>query len=146
MSHTTTIDTIRFTDIRALNSAIAELKSNGINCTLLENATPRAYYKGQDGMGVAPYVVHLGDAKYDVGLYPTEGRTGLEARTDLYGGTVHKVLGVVAGEGETQAQASLGKLYSTYAIAAATNEATNSGYTVHRVNNPNGSVQLRISA
>lgn len=146
MSHTTTIAAIAFTDMQALQAAIDELKSNGVKCDLLENAQPRAYYPNQEGMGVAPYVVKVHDASYDVGLYPAAEGQGFEARTDLYGGSVQKVLGAVAGEGETKEQAAIGKLYNTYAVHVSTREATRNGYQVQRVNRPDGSVQLRLTA
>lgn len=146
MSHTTAIKSVLFVDQQALRAAIDELKNRGVNCELLENATPRAYYSDQEGMGLARFVIKLNDAKYDVGLYDSKEGKGMEARTDLYGGSVAKVLGVNPAKGESKEQAALGKLYSTYATHATMAEAARNGYAVQRIDNPDGSVQLRLSA
>lgn len=142
MSHTSTIDGIVITDIEALKAAIKELKSNGINCELLENAVPRAYYQNQSGMEKAPYVVGLKDARYDVGLYPSGTGKGFEARTDLFAGSVHEVLGET---GDYSPKGSLAKLNKLYAVHAATRQAIKKGYTVRRINKDDGSIQLRVA-
>ena len=146
MSHTTTISAIVITDIEALRSAIKELKQNGVDCDLLEKATPRAYYSNQEGMGKADYVVRLNRAKYDVGLYKVKEKEGYELRTDLFSREVSGQLGVKPSKGETTEQAAVGKLYNMYAVHAATRTAIQKGYKVTRVNNEDGSVQLRIAA
>ncbi len=56
MSHTATIKTLMLSDKHAITAAIAELKTKGVNCELLENAVPRAYYSDQKGMGAADMV------------------------------------------------------------------------------------------
>lgn len=145
MSHTTTISKIVFTDKAALRSAIKELKQNGVKCDLLENATPRAYYDNQQGLGTAPMVVKLHDARYDIGLYQNDELKGLEARTDFYGGTVQKVLGAKARAGEDQDQARIGKLYQMYGIHAATRKATQQGFMVRRSTKADGTVQLQLT-
>ena len=145
MSHTTTIDAIMFTDMGALQAAINELKATGVDCELMQNLTTRAYYNNQQGMGTADYVVKLNDAKYDVGLYASEDGGGYEARTDFYGGTVEKQLGVqdaaVAGE-----QRKLGKLYQMYGVHGATRIAVQQGYAVNSVHKEDGTIQLRVAA
>ena len=146
MSHTATIDAVVISDEHALRAAITELKNNGVNCDLLENAMARAYYPNQSGMDTeARFVVKLHDSRYDVGLYAKEDNSGYEARTDLWGGDVQKVLGAKAQEGESDAQAALGKLFQTYAIHAATRKATQQGYRVNRVTKDDGTVQLQIA-
>lgn len=146
MSHTSTISSVVITDEHALRSTITELKSHGINCDLLENSVPRAYSPGQSGMsGKAPFVVNLKDSKYDIGLYDRKDGKGYEARTDLYMNEVNAVLGVEPQEGETREQASLGKLFQTYAVHAATRKATQQGYRVNRVSKSDGTVQLQIA-
>jgi len=76
MSHTTSISDIVFTDMAALQSAVMELQKNGVKCELVKDSTPRAYYAGQSGMGQAPYVLKVNDAKYDVGFYWNEEKKG----------------------------------------------------------------------
>ena len=146
MSHTATINSVVISDEHALRSTIIELKSHGINCDLLENTVPRAYYDNQAGMeGKARFVVNLKDSKYDIGLYEREDGKGFEVRTDLYANQVNAVLGVKAQKGETSEQAALGKLFQTYAIHATTRAATQRGHRVNRVTKQDGTVQLQIN-
>ena len=145
MSHTTAINAIKITDVSALKSAIVELKAHGVKCDLLENAVPRAYYEGQEGLGKADFVVNLKDATYDVGLYQDEDKKGYTARCDFYRGSIEDVLGSTREEGEDAEQAKLGKLYQTYAIHAATNAAVQQGYSVQRINQEGGRVQLQVT-
>jgi hypothetical protein len=145
MSHTTAINCIKITDISALRSAITELKSHGVKCDLLENAVPRAYYPNQEGLGKAEFVVNVKDARYDVGLYKDKEGVGYEARCDFYTGSIEDVLGAKAQKGEDIEMARLGKLYQTYAIHAATNAAVQQGYSVQRINQEGGTVQLQVT-
>lgn len=57
MSHTSEVSNIVFADIPALRAAVNELASRGIKCALVQNATPRAYFANQQGMGAADYVL-----------------------------------------------------------------------------------------
>ena len=145
MSHTSTIDSIVITDIAALRSALKQLQDQGVQCELVENTKPRAYYDNQQGLGEAPYVVRLPQADYDIGLYPRSGG-GYEARTDLYGGTVKKVLGAPAKDDEDVTQASMGKLFQAYAVQATISKAVQQGYRVQTTTKPDGTVQLRVAA
>lgn len=146
MSHTTTVDAVEIKDIGALQAAVAELKANGIQCDMLENQIPRAYYATQAGMNkAAPHVLKLHNSRYDVGFYP-KGETGTyEARCDLWGGDIAKNLGVQAEEGVSSEQAALGKLLNMYSVHAVTRKATQQGYRVNRVAKDNGAVQLQIT-
>ena len=143
MSHTSTISSIDIEDINALVSAINELKSMGVNCDLLENKAPRAWSTNQEGMGVAPFVVKLNDAEYDIGLY-AKAEGGYEARTDFYGGSVEHVLGAEDDGADTD-QAKLGKLYQLYGKHAITRKAMEQGYSVSHVKKEDGSLQLQIA-
>lgn len=145
MSHTTTIDSVTIKDVNALRSAVEELKRNGVNCDLVEDQIPRAYYSSQAGMdSKAPFVVKLNDSRYDVGLY-SDGKGGFEARADLFGGDISRSLGAKAQKGENTQQAAMGKLFQTYAIHAATRKAASQGYSVQRVTQDDGTVQLRVA-
>lgn len=142
MSHTTEIKSIVFTDIAALRAAVAELNTLGVKCSLLENTTPRAYYQNQQGLGKADFVLKLDDCPYDVGFYKDEEVKGYVARTDLFAGRVHAVLGAKAQGNEKPEQAALGKLYQMYGVHAATRQAAKQGYAVRRVTKPDGTIQL----
>lgn len=142
MSHTTSISDIVFSDIAALESAVKELQKSGVNCTLVKNATPRAYYANQTGMGEAPYVLQLGGAKYDVGFYWNDQKKGYEARSDFFGGSVAGALGAKAATAEEGERAKLGKLYQMYGVHAATRKAVQSGYSVRRMTKPDGTISL----
>lgn len=144
MSHTTEIEAVVIQDIAALETTVAELNKAGVKCSLVKDATPRAFYQNQQGMGKADYVLKLNDCPYDVGLYRnTTG--GYVARTDLWGGHVAKVLGAAPQGKETPQQAALGKLYQGYAVNAAVRQATKQGYRVQRSTRPDGTVQLTMT-
>lgn len=142
MSHTTEIASIVFNDIEALKLTVRDLQRAGVKCTLKSNATPRAYYSTQQGMGVADYVLELGDSPYDVGFYKQDGGKGYVARTDLFAGHVAKVLGSKADGVAEPAQAALGKLYQGYAVNATTRQAAKQGYKVTRSTAADGTVKL----
>lgn len=146
MSHTSTINSVVFTDVGALQSAIRELQAEGVSCTLLENAVPRAYSTNQEGMGKAPYVIQLRDARYDIGLYMNEDLGGYEARTDFWRGEVENVLGARCEEGGNLGQAKMGKLYQKYAVCATENQAALQGYSSSRHTKEDGTVQLVLVA
>ena len=144
MSHTATIKTLMLSDKHAITAAIAELKTKGVDCDLLENAVPRAYYKDQKGMGAADMVIKLHDSKYDVGLYRTEDGT-YESRCDFWDGQIERQLGVTPGKDDSRDQAKLGKFYRSYAAHAASRAAIQKGYQVSRVDNSDGSIRLTVN-
>lgn len=131
-----------FTDIGALEAAVAELKAKGVKCDLIKGGTPRAYFSNQQGMGAADYVLKLHDSPYDVGFYQDASVKGMVARTDLYGNHIAGLLGAPALNGESPQQAALGKLYQTYAIHATTRQAAKQGYSVRRNVKADGTVTL----
>lgn len=143
MSHTTEINSVEITDVAALRSAVAELQTMGINCSLKENAVPRAYYNDQ--LPQADLVLELTDADYDVGFYKRENGRGYNTRCDFFRNQISDILGAQAQKGEDVNMAKLGKLYQSYAIHAATNAAVQQGYTVQRVTQPSGAVQLTVT-
>lgn len=143
MSHTTEIDAVEIIDIAALKAAVNELAASGINCQLVENAVPRAYYNDQ--LPQAEYVLKLSSSDYDIGFYKRENGKGYNTRCDFFNNKVQNVLGATRAEGEDAGMAKLGKLYQTYAIHAATHAAVQQGYSVQRVNQPSGAVQLVVS-
>lgn len=145
MSHTSTIKAIKIQSIAALQAAVNELNEKmGVKCSLVENQVPRAYYAGQQGMGVAPYVIKLHDCKYDIGLYE-DGQGGYEARTDFFAQHVEQQLGVQACSVESREQARLGKLYQMYGVHAGMEAARKKGYSVRRVAGKDGAEQLIVT-
>ena len=144
MSHTTEIASVVFTDIGALQAAVADLNKAGVSCSLIQNATPRAYYPGQKGLEQAPYVLKLNNCPYDVGFYAND-KGGYTARTDFWGNHVASQLGAKAAQGENHQQAAMGKLYQAYAVNAAVRQAAKQGYRVNRVTRPDGTVQLTMT-
>ena len=144
MSHTTTVDSVKITDVAALSAAVEELKANGIDCDLLQDALPRAYYPTQAGMDEkAPFVLKLNKGQYDIGFYEKEGV--YEARFDNFMNRISEHLGT-AQEGKDSAQNAIGKVLNLYSVHAVSRKASMQGYRVQRVNNSDGSVQLRIAA
>ena len=144
MSHTATIKTLMLSDKHAIRAAIEELKTKGVDCDLLENAQPRAYYKDQANMGPADMVIKLNNSRYDVGLYRTEDGT-FESRCDFWSGDIEKQLGVTPGADDNHQQAKLGKFYRSYAAHAASRAAIQKGYQVNRVDNADGSIRLTVN-
>lgn len=145
MSHTTSIKGIKITDAAILQAAVASLAKQGIRCSLLRDATPRAYYANQQGLGKADFVLQLGDASYDVGFYK-QADGSYEPRTDFWGGSVAKVLGGVASEPEKTDQAKLGRLFQSYGVEAAVAKARRNGQTLTRTTGKNGEIILTIDA
>lgn len=132
MSHTSSIKAVKITSVTALNAAVAALVSRGIQCSLEENATPRAYFQNQQGMGKADFVVKLPNARYDVGLYK-QADGSYEARTDFYGGSVAACLGGKATTPERHEQAQLGLLFQEYGAAVTIEAARKKGHMVRRI-------------
>ncbi len=144
MSHTSSVKSIKIQSVVALRNAIKEMKEKGINCSLVENATPRAFYNGQAGMGVADFVLQLQDSKYDVGLYKQQDGS-YEARTDFFLRSVENVLGVKASSKETELQAKMGKFFQAYAVCAAEEAARKKGYMCRRVSRQDGAVSIVVT-
>lgn len=145
MSHTTSIDDILFTDISALQAAIAELQAAGVDCSLAKGEKPRAFYAEQQGMGVADYVIKLPSARYDIGLYYNAEKKGYEARTDFFAGSVEAAVGTSPVGVANPVRAKMGRLYQTYAVHAATRKAVQQGYSVTRREGKDGLIQLVVN-
>lgn len=138
MSHTTTINSVEIKDIQALKAAIRELQSKGVDCSLLENQVPKAYYANQAGMNKpAAFVLTSPSCPYDVGFYWNDKKTSLDMRTDLYSGHVAKVYG--------NASSPLGKIQQTYSAHAVTRQAAKQGYRVSRKELQDGSIKLTVT-
>lgn len=144
MSHTATVKSIAIQSITALRAAITELAQTGVQCSLLENATPRAYYPNQSGMGKADFVVKLDACPYDIGLYKTAEGT-YEARTDFFAGHIEKVLGAKATTPGNADQARMGKLFQMYGVHAAMEAARKKGHMVRRINREDGRIALEVT-
>lgn len=139
MSHTATIKGVEITDVKALEAAVRDLNKAGVPCELIANATPRAYYHGQEGLGKADFVLKLHNSKYDVGLY--KSGKNYEARTDFWQKHVENQLGVQDDKVDPN-QAKLGKLYQLYAVNATERSLTMKGISSRRIVKDNGTVQL----
>jgi hypothetical protein len=142
MSHITTVTDIIFTDVKALKTAAQALKKEGIDCKLLTDSKPRAFYDNQ--MEKAPFVLSLKNSRYDVGFYMTKEGNGYIAKADFFGGEIEKQIGVKYQEGMNKNLTPMSKLYAQYTVAATVNEAVSKGYSVQRSVKSDGSIQLRI--
>ena len=143
MSHTTSIKSIKIQSVTALQAAITEMQQAGMKISLVPNATPRAYYANQAGMGQADFVIKLDDAPYDVGLYKTDD--GYEARTDFFQGRVERILGAQARSAATAQQAKLGKMYQLYGVHATMEQCRRKGQSVRRVVKADGTIALEVT-
>lgn len=141
MSHTTAINAIKITDAKHLAKAVEALKAQGIKCSLIANATPRAYFNNQKGMGHADFVLKLDDSPYDIGFYKTADGS-FEPRTDFHAGHIQRILGARASDPSKAQQAQMGKLFQEYGIAGAMDAARKKGYDVRRNTAADGTVTL----
>lgn len=158
MSHTSTIESIRFMDIDAVEMAVNELREkHGVRLRFERNLKPRAYYPDQEGMTEpAPYCIVVEDAKYDIGLYPAADGQGYEARYDTFdypveAGIRHYIGAEVEQQDSAELgysandQAAAGKLYNLYSIHATMRRAFALGYSdVQRVETPDGRTQVHV--
>lgn len=145
MSHTSTISSVKIASIAALEVAIANLNSRGIACSLTKDATPRAFYPDQPGLGKAEYVVNLPGAKYDVGLYLQPDGT-YQARTDFWSGSVEQCLGGKPTTPERAEQAKMGLLFQEYNAAVTMEASRRKGLTVQRrLNSETGRITLELT-
>lgn len=150
MSHTVRVKSVKIRSIAALQSAVHELNSQGIHCSLKENTEPRMYYRNQlsknDGLNdICPYVVFFEDSWYDIGLVANEDGTFDTVFDDFsYGSTYDrgsdkKSLPSLLGKGA-------GKLLQEYTKAAVIEEATLAGHTVESVTfGQNGEIHIEIN-
>lgn len=145
ISHTASVKSIKITSVTALRSAIESLAATGMKISLKENATPRAFYPNQVGLGKADFVIELKDSRYDVGVYKSATENSYEVRTDFWGSDVEKVLGVPATSPEKKDQARLGRLFQAYGVAAAKETARKRGHMVQSTTREDGTIVLSIS-
>lgn len=133
MSHTTTLKAVVIRDVTALRMAVDELKSNGINCDLIENAKPRMYFNNQHS--ACDYVLRLNDSKYDVGFDRQADGTYVPV-FDEWQNIVAKQLGAdvnvcpIPTSKEGKAQHQIGRFFQSYSKHAAVNAAVSQGYMV----------------
>lgn len=144
MSHTTAIKAVKLTSITAIRAAVATLASQGVKVSLVEGAKPRAYFPDQPGMGKADFVIVLGDAPYDIGLYKQPDGS-YEPRTDFYKGSVERVLGTTASKPEYADQAKLGKLFQAYAVEATVEAARKKGLQTRRIVGQDGTIKVELT-
>ena len=128
MSHTTKIKDSAIKDVKAIRTAVQRLKiKRGVNCSLLENTTPRMYYRGQSEK--CDFVLKLHDSKYDVGFNKQEDGS-YEVMMDTWDGQVKSQLGgdwkSLEGR-ESSTRKHIGKFYEEYAIAEVQNACAYDG-------------------
>lgn len=152
MSHTTTIKGLAIKDLSAMRSAVAKLKSQGINCDLVANAAPRMYYPDQyrkdKGRATCEFVLKLHDGQYDVG-FEKQADGSYAPIFDDHARYVANKLGAscpMPNTPEGRHVHQIGKFMQAYAVDAATNAAIASGYMVESSSiDQSGNVQLVLS-
>lgn len=130
MSHTTEIKSVPIKSISALQSAVEELKAEGVNCELVENQKPRMYYPNQHG--VSPYVLKLPNCRYDIGFDLKEDGTYAPV-LDTWADEIQKQIGAscpMPNTPEAIAQKAIGQLMQKYSKHAVIEAATAQGYMV----------------
>ena len=127
MSHTTKLNNVVIKDIYALKQAVSALKSKGINCELLENATPRMYSSNQGES--CDYVLRLNDGKYDVGFQKQKDGTYVPV-LDTWSDHVSNQIGATCplpNTAEGRGQHAIGQFMHEYSYAAVANAALQKG-------------------
>lgn len=155
MSHTTTLRSIKITDMSAVEAAVSELKSLGINCELVRNQQPGMYYENQQGN--CDYVLRLptargrgarGQTQYDIGF--TKAADGsYDMVFDDFNNALRNVLGAACPMPTTPegvAQHAIGKFTQLYAKHATINAAISQGYQIEGTSyDEQGNLQLMIA-
>jgi len=155
MSHTTTLRSLKITDIAAVEAAVSELNSLGIACQLVRGEAPGMYYNKQQG--VCDYVLRLpgakgrgahGQTQYDIGFTKAADGT-YEMAFDDYDSALRKVIGAscpMPNTPEGKAQHAIGKFTQLYAKHATINAAINQGYQIESTSyDEQGNLQLMIA-
>ena len=148
MSHTTTLKGVKIMDRRAIEQAVADLKKDGVNVILRQNAKPRMYYSHQaDEVGLCDYVLHLPNSRYDVGLKWNEKSKEFDAIMDEWGGDIRNAIGAVCplDDQNRSAEHAIGRFSQRYGINAAKNLAHAQGYYPQERVAEDGTVHLEIS-
>jgi hypothetical protein len=145
MSHVTTLKGVQIKDVAAMRAAVAELKAKGINCDLLENAKPRMYYDHQSHN--RPFVLRLGDSRYDVGFVPQDDGT-YAPEFDEWDRQVTRQIGATCPLPDTKegrVQHCIGQFLQGYAKHAAMNAAMSQGYIIEgSTTDAEGNVHLQL--
>ena len=130
MSHTTTLKGLQIRDVAAMQSAVAELQSQGVKCTLVQSVVPRMYYNNQHK--ACAYVLRLDDAKYDVGFdLQSDGTYSpvFDEWANIVGGKIGATC-PMPRTAEGRAQHQIGRFLQSYAKHATMNAAAAQGYMV----------------
>ncbi len=128
--------------------AVNDLKADGVNCELVENAKPRMYYTKQGEQ--CDYVLKLNDGQYDVGFQHQDDGSYAPVM-DTWGGHVGNQIGAdvsvcpMPNSAEGKAQHAMGKFMQNYSRNAAVNAAVAQGYSVEGTEvDAEGNVHLTI--
>ena len=148
MSHTSTIRSMNIRSTPAIRHAVAELKREGVNCDLVENAKPRMYYSSQGE--VCDFVIKLHDGKYDVGL-KKDAEGNYEIMLDTWGGHVSGQIGAdvamcpLPGTEEGRTQHAVGRFAHHYNKKVAIDAAIAAGHSVNDVHvDDQGRAHIRV--
>lgn len=150
MSHVTVLQGIRFTDVAAIEAAVAELASKGVNISLGRNAKPRVH--GADKAPTCEYVLKLPNGNYDVGLRKKTDEIGeyYEPVFDTWGGHVGRQIGAscpMPSEYERKAVHQMGQFGQAYQKHSAINQAAQDGllFAGEEYNEETGEIALLFS-
>lgn len=113
--------TIQIRNTAALRESIEFLKTQGINCELLENAKPRMYYDNQHSK--CDYVLSLKDSAYDIG-FDKQADGSYVPVFDSWNNYIQKEVGLptsckIPVTSEEKQAAAVSRLLDCYAIHAA---------------------------
>lgn len=143
MSHTTRVSEVRVHDIDALQAAVTELQSQGVNVTLERDAPCRIWGQAP----IKPFVVHNHAGRFDVGFEEAKDGNGYTPIFDYHGGELYNVMGQGKQQAKTPEErvlSNIARLMQAYAIKALSNAAYQAAGTVNTVKQEDGSYIMLV--
>lgn len=145
MSHTTTVKGVSIVDPKAIKRAVKRLQKQGVAIQLVENATPRMYYRSQEKeVGTCEYVLKLERSRYDVGLKLDRKTKSYEVILDLWAGSIKGQLGAkgVVPSDAAEAEVAISQFRQAYGFAVVASDLEMQGYTVTEKMAEDGSLTI----
>ena len=157
MSYITKINGVKVRSVSALRAVVAELKKEGVNCTLEQGGVPRMYYGDQfskAGYGEQVDFTLKLSGRYDIGFCKeTSGKNKgcYTAVFDSYGGDIARSVGSSADGRRTGGMsgnaADIGKLMQKYSKHLMLQTAQSKGMTVQGMTtDANGQLHLTVAS
>lgn len=150
MSHTTTLSNITITNATAIRRAVEDLRQEGIEIELIENAIPRMYYQHQAReVGKCDFVLKLPKSQYDVGLKWNSKSKEYDVFLDTWAQQVSGQIGATCpmpSSDTAKGEHAIGRFTQRYGLHAAKIAAFEQGYDViGETIDDDGNIQLQLA-